>query len=59
MAYVNQQFFGAVTADEIINENLIIITGSITANSNTITNRSALNTYDLNLLRVYCLGSSN
>jgi len=52
MAYVNQQFFGAVTADDIIKENLIVITGSITTNSNTITNASALNTYDFNLLRV-------
>ena len=52
MAYVNQQFFGAITADDIINENLVIITGSITANSNTITNISALPSYDLNLLRV-------
>ena len=52
MAYVNQQFFGAVAADEIINENLIIITGSLTTNSNIITNISAFSGYDLNLLRV-------
>lgn len=52
MAYVNQQFFGAITANDIINENLVIITGSIASNSNTITNISALPTYDLNLLRV-------
>jgi hypothetical protein len=52
MAYVNQQFFGAITANDIINENLVIITGSITAGSNNITNISALSTYDLNLLRV-------
>ena len=52
MAYVNQQFFGAITAGDIINENLIIITGSITANSNSITNISSLASYDLNLLRV-------
>ena len=52
MAYLNQQFFGAITAGDIINENLIILTGSISTNSNQITNISPLNNYDLSLLRV-------
>lgn len=52
MAYVNQQFFGAITAQDIINENLVIITGSIASNSNIVTNISPLQSYDLNLLRV-------
>lgn len=50
MAYVNQQFYGAVNAESILQENFIIATGNITANSNTITGLSSTN--DLSLLRV-------
>lgn len=50
MAYVNQQFYGAVNAESILQENFIITTGNITANSNTITGLSSTN--DLSLLRV-------
>lgn len=50
MAYVNQQFYGAVNAENILQENFIIATGNITATSNTITSLSSEN--DLSLLRV-------
>lgn len=50
MAYVNQQFYGAVNAENILQENFIIATGNITASSNTITNFTSSN--DLSLLRV-------
>jgi hypothetical protein len=52
MAYVNQQFFGAITAKSIIKENLIILNGDTTLGSNSITNITALPDYDLSLLRV-------
>lgn len=52
MAYVNQQFYGAVNAENILYENFIIGTGNITANSNTITNFSPTSGYNASLLRV-------
>lgn len=52
MAYVNQQFFGAITAESITKENLVILTGNITSGSNIITNISPLPGYDTSLLRV-------
>jgi hypothetical protein len=52
MAYVNQQFYGAVNAEDILQENLIIATGNVTANSNTITGLSATFGYNRSLLRV-------
>jgi hypothetical protein len=52
MAYVNQQFFGAVNAENIIQENLVILTGNISASSNTVTNIVSTEGFDTNLLRV-------
>lgn len=52
MAYVNQQFFGALTAESITKENLVILTGNTTSGSNIITNISPLSGYDTSLLRV-------
>ena len=51
MAYVNQQFYGAVNAENILQENFIIATGNITASSNTITGLSS-SEYDTSLLRI-------
>jgi hypothetical protein len=51
MAYVNQQFYGAVNAEDILQENFIIATGNITASSNTITGLSS-SEYDTSLLRI-------
>ena len=50
MAYVNQQFFGAITADSINNQNIIILEGNFAAGSPNIT--SITYTGDKNLLRV-------
>jgi len=52
MAYANQQFFGAITAESIIKENLVILTGDTISGSNIITNISPLSSYDTSLLRV-------
>ena len=52
MAYVNQQFFGAITAESITKENLVILTGNTTSGSNIITNTFPLSGYDISLLRV-------
>tara|TARA_R110000782_G_scaffold13460_3_gene39662 strand:+ start:1352 stop:2356 length:1005 start_codon:yes stop_codon:yes gene_type:complete len=51
MAYKNQQFYGAVNAKNILQENFIIATGNVTANSNIITDIFSLD-YDISLLRV-------
>jgi len=52
MAYVNQQFFGVLTAENITKENFIILTGNTTSGSNIITNISSLPGYNTSLLRV-------
>jgi hypothetical protein len=51
MAYVNQQFYGAVNAEDILQENFIIATGNITTSSNTITGLSS-SEHDTSLLRI-------
>ena len=51
MAYVNQQFYGAVDARNVSQENFIIATGNSIATSNVITDISSLD-YDVSLLRV-------
>jgi hypothetical protein len=51
MAYQNQQFFGAIDATNILNENFIIATGNFASGSNEIADFSVISG-DENLLRI-------
>ena len=60
MAYVNQQFFGAITADSINNQNIVIAEGTFANDSPTISDITW--TGDKNLLRtsqsIYSVGGA-
>jgi hypothetical protein len=51
MAYQNQQFFGAIDADNILKENFIIATGNFASGSNEIADFNVISG-DENLLRI-------
>lgn len=50
MGYLDQQFFGVIEAQNILQENIVVITGDLTQNSDIINNISTVG-YDLSLLQ--------